>query len=187
MWRDISLAHARGHAVEARATHWLDSLQMRVPGARVLLVVTHVDMVDPATLDTLCSSVKKAVGVRLEELRRAAGQGLRVVRVLGDGESVRVNCLLGNGVSQLREMILETARSSPWFAERLPSSFVAVKAAAARLCAEIGPWSTRLRPVLQDGLDAPPPPSSIPASFTLLLSLSPGRSYSETHRIRLVG
>jgi hypothetical protein len=78
------------------------SLQLRVPGACVMLVVTHVDSVDAAATEALCGLVRDTVRACLADMRRVAPAGGRVLSVLDGGESQRVNCLLGEGVAALR-------------------------------------------------------------------------------------
>jgi hypothetical protein len=56
-----------------------------------------------------------------------------VIHVWGDGESSRVNCLTGAGVSQFRESLMAYTRSMPWFGEVLPSSWVQTKSAILEL------------------------------------------------------
>ena len=99
-----------------------------------MLVVTHIDTVSASTLDNLCSRVKMTVQERLAVLK-VAGQEGRVLSVLDDGESLRVNCLLGDGVDLLREKLIYFAQniSVPWFEERLPRSFISVRKAVSKL------------------------------------------------------
>jgi GTPase SAR1 family protein len=126
VWRAVPHTDCRHNVLLDRVRHWLDLLQMRVPGARLLLVVTHIDTVDAKMLSTLCSGVKDTVTQRLAQLKEIANQG-RLLTVLNDGESLRVNCLLGEGVAALREQLISFTQSMPWFQEQLPKSFISVR------------------------------------------------------------
>ncbi len=46
-------------------THWMDALQLRIPGVYFMIVVTHIDTVDETTLNTLCCKVKEIVKEKL--------------------------------------------------------------------------------------------------------------------------
>ncbi len=73
----------------------MQSLQLRVQGACVMLVVTRIDAIDAAALDALCGAVRETVLAFLADVSRDAQSGGRVLSVLDGGESQRVNCLLG--------------------------------------------------------------------------------------------
>jgi len=133
VWRAFALADDRRAVLEDRVKHWMDSLQLRVPGACVMIVVTHIDSVSAVALDVLCGVVRDTVRACLAAMRRTAPRGARVLSVLNGGESQRVNCLLGEGVAVLREKLLDFARAMPWYGELLPASFVSVREAVERL------------------------------------------------------
>jgi GTPase SAR1 family protein/tetratricopeptide (TPR) repeat protein len=135
VWRAVPHIDSRRNVLFDRVLHWMDSLQMRVPGARLLLVVTHIDTVDAAMLNALCSGVKDTVKQRLAQLKETANQG-RLLKVLNDGESLRVNCLLGEGVAALREQLISFTQSMPWFQEQLPKSFISVRGSVSNMVKE---------------------------------------------------
>jgi hypothetical protein len=136
VWRAFPLAHDRRGVLTDRVRHWMQSLQLRVPGACVILAVTHIDSVDAAALDALCGVVRETVRACLDAMRRVAPAGGRVLSVLDGGESQRVNCLLGEGVAALRGRLVGFARTMPWYGELLPASFVRVREALERLVTE---------------------------------------------------
>jgi hypothetical protein len=136
VWRAFPLADDRRGVLTDRVRHWMDSLQLRVPGACVMLVATHIDSVDAAAVDALCSVVRETVRECLAAMRRDAPIGGRVLRVFHDGESQRINCLLGEGVAALREQLLGFARTMPWYGELLPASFGSVRGAVEQLTRE---------------------------------------------------
>jgi hypothetical protein len=110
--------------------YWLDSIQSRIPGSYLILVVTHIDQVQISTLNSLCQNVKSAVQSWLAEKRRA--QALQdnppsLLQVLNDGESMRVNCLSGEGVSELRSSLIRFTMSMPWYREALPKSWIRLR------------------------------------------------------------
>jgi tetratricopeptide (TPR) repeat protein len=130
VWRAFPVADGRRRVLLDRVRHWMDSLQMRIPGARMMLVVTHIDTVDEAMLKNLCSLVQDEVRRRLADFKGATAAHIgRVLDVHRGGESMRVNCLLGTSVALLREELIRFAQSVPWFEERLPRSFIAVREA----------------------------------------------------------
>ncbi len=138
VWRAFPLDDDRRAVLTDRVCHWMRSLQLRVPGACVMLVVTHIDAVDAAALDALCCTVREAVRECLAHMRRDAPLGGRVLSVLDGGDSQRVNCLLGEGVAALRERLVGFARAMPWYREMLPASFVGVRGEVERLVEDNG-------------------------------------------------
>jgi GTPase SAR1 family protein/tetratricopeptide (TPR) repeat protein len=139
VWRAVPLIDCRRNILFDRVRHWMDSLQIRVPGARLLLVVTHIDKVDAAMLNTLCSGVKDTVRQRLAQLKEIANLG-RLLKVFDDGESLRVNCLLGEGIATLREQLISFTQSMPWFQEKLPKSFISVRDSVSNIVKEGTPF-----------------------------------------------
>ena len=131
VWRAFPVAHDRHHVIVERVQHWMDALQVRVPGARMMLVVTHIDTISEETLDTLCHLVKGAVQTHLARLSGTA-RG-RPLSVHGEGESLRVNCLAGVGIASLRERLVSFAQSAPWYQEPLPRSVLAVREEVSKL------------------------------------------------------
>ena len=75
VWRAFPLADDRRGVLTDRVRHWMDSLQLRVPGACMMLVVTHIDSVDPVALQALCGLLRDTVRACLAAIRRAAPAG----------------------------------------------------------------------------------------------------------------
>jgi len=50
--------------------------------------------------------------------------GTQIVRMLNSNTSVRVNCLNGDGVAELRSIVLDTAMKTRGYHEPLPKSWV---------------------------------------------------------------
>ena len=103
---------------------WLECLQTKVPGAFVMLIVTHIDLVDPDTLLSVCAKVKDAVSTFIDALEASIREGRQVIRLWEQGGSIAVNCLSGDGIRQLREEIIAFAKKSPRYRELLPSSWL---------------------------------------------------------------
>jgi internalin A len=113
VWRAFPPADERRSVLTDWVLHWMRSLQLRVPGACVILVVTHIDAVDAAALDNLCGAVRATVQQCLVNMHSKAPLEGRVLSVLDGGESQRVNCLLGEGVAVLRQRLLNYAFKMP--------------------------------------------------------------------------
>jgi GTPase SAR1 family protein len=97
---------------------WMESLQLRVPGASILLVVTHIDCVSQKELDRQTNFVKKLVLSKLQDLGDDDDDSSVVpLTVWNEGRSMPVNCLLGQGVPELRQEVQSTV-------EFLKSSFM---------------------------------------------------------------
>jgi GTPase SAR1 family protein len=85
---------------------WMESLQLRVPGASILLVVTHIDCVSQKELDRQIKFVKELVLSKLQDLGDDDDDSSVVpLTVWSKGRSMPVNCLLGQGVSELRQEV----------------------------------------------------------------------------------
>ncbi len=97
--------------------HWMDSLQLRVPGATFVLVVTHVDCVasvEELRVQTEC--VRRLVMKKQRALEASsATSNVLPLRVLNDGDSFRVNCLRGDGISELRNELIDITLKLPWY------------------------------------------------------------------------
>ena len=119
VWRAARIKSAE---IVRGVKYWLESVQNRVPGSYVLICVTHIDEVNSDVLDEQCDAVKHTVMDFLSNPTH------RMFKVWGDGESIRVNCLSGEGIAKLRTNLLDFAASSPWFNERLPRSWVNLRA-----------------------------------------------------------
>mmetsp|Transcript_16528 Transcript_16528/g.39643 ORF Transcript_16528/g.39643 Transcript_16528/m.39643 type:complete len:1520 (+) Transcript_16528:60-4619(+) len=105
-------------------SRWLDLLQCRVPGTPVMLVVTHTDpeLVSQADLEQQCQVVKEAVLKRLKAHQEA--DKVAPLRIVNGGDSIRIDCLTGAGVQELRDKVVSAAKGVRWYAEALPSSWV---------------------------------------------------------------
>jgi hypothetical protein len=135
VWRGFPLTDDRRSVLTDRVRHWMRSPQLRVPGACVMLVVTHIDAVDSAVLGTLCGAqaVRTTVQQCLADMRREVPFCGRVLSVLDGGERQRVNCLLGKGVAALRQLLLNYVLTMPWYGKLLPACFVRVRRALEKL------------------------------------------------------
>jgi GTPase SAR1 family protein len=97
---------------------WMESMQLRVPGASILLVVTHIDCVSQKELDRQIKFVQDLVLSKLRDLGDDDGDsGVVPLTVCNDGRSMPVNCLLGQGVQELKQKVQCTV-------EFLKSSFM---------------------------------------------------------------
>jgi ankyrin repeat protein/Ca2+-binding EF-hand superfamily protein/GTPase SAR1 family protein len=124
MWRAHRLLLADDGGLREQIEHWMDSLQNRMPGSYLVLVVTHIDMVTEAELNELCARVKLYVSQRLQAMAKHCQSGMPLLHVLDEGESQRVDCLKGVGVNELRKKLIEFTRTMPWYGERLPRSWI---------------------------------------------------------------
>ena len=103
---------------------WLDSLQNRMPGSFVILVVTHIDQVEESLLNSQCEYVGGLVREWTEALKSTVHEGTPVLRCWESGRSLKVNCLSGEGVPELRKIIIMFTSSMPWYKECLPPSWI---------------------------------------------------------------
>jgi GTPase SAR1 family protein len=65
VWRAMRYLLNDMEGLRSVITHWMDALQLRIPGIYFMIVVTHIDTVDETTLDVLCSKVKEVVKDKL--------------------------------------------------------------------------------------------------------------------------
>eukprot|EP00292_Cryptomonas_paramecium_P033687 CAMPEP_0113674864 /NCGR_PEP_ID=MMETSP0038_2-20120614/7680_1 /TAXON_ID=2898 /ORGANISM="Cryptomonas paramecium" /LENGTH=873 /DNA_ID=CAMNT_0000591541 /DNA_START=526 /DNA_END=3144 /DNA_ORIENTATION=- /assembly_acc=CAM_ASM_000170 len=117
----------QGRQLSACVLTWLNALNNRIPGAYLVFVVTHIDQVDSGLLDALCGEVKDTVEQWNEPKPAANGAPAASTlrpKILGQGESVRVNCLSGDGIQRLKESIVAFAESMPWYREPIPFSWM---------------------------------------------------------------
>ena len=136
VWRILRPADVASSAdefereVAAMVTTWLDAVHFRVPGAKVVLVATHIDCATPAEVDEQCRLVRDVVERKLREWAEdEAATGVPAMAVWGGGESVQVNCLEGTGVEALRSCLIDQAHQLPWWREGVPKSYLALRAA----------------------------------------------------------
>ena len=87
-----------------------------------MLVVTHIDEVDSETLNYQCKQVKEHVTKQIEGMKAVATFGTPVIKVLGGGESLQVNCLEGFGIDVLKENLQRFVAEMPWHKELLPAA-----------------------------------------------------------------
>ena len=114
--------------VSDMVTDWIDSVQLRVPGARILVVATHIDCAHESEVERQCKYVKSLIQERVKELEQdELINGISVPIVWKDGDSLRVNCLDGAGVEQMRLQLIEMAHGLPWWQEGIPGCYVNLK------------------------------------------------------------
>jgi GTPase SAR1 family protein len=90
---------------------WMESLQLRVPGASILLVVTHIDCVPQEELDRQINFVQELVLRKLQDLGDDDDDSSVVpLTIWNKGLSMPVNCLLGQGVPELRQKVQCTVK-----------------------------------------------------------------------------
>jgi GTPase SAR1 family protein len=106
---------------------WINTLQLRIPGAIVLLVATHIDCVLPNVkeLDKQKHWVKDAVESRLRSLNADnKGHYIEPLKVWNNGQSLCVQSLEGFGIEELRRTLQEMALEVPWWKEPIPAGFI---------------------------------------------------------------
>jgi hypothetical protein len=93
---------------------WMESLQLRVPGASLLLVVTHIDLVSQEELKRQIEFVQKLVLSNLRDLGDDDDDdsGVLPLTVWNEGRSMPVACLSGQGVQELRQEVEYLTSSS---------------------------------------------------------------------------
>jgi hypothetical protein len=92
-----------------------------------MLAVTHIDLVSPEALVSACAQVKSAAIRIIDIMQSCAKEGTPVLSLWGQGESLAVNCLSGDGIPRLREELIAIAKSMPWYGESLPASWMVLK------------------------------------------------------------
>ena len=120
IWRALSGSRDLSTLV-ASVKYWLDSLQNRMPGSYVMVVVTHIDQVDSATLQSQSHLVQ---GTVCDWLNHRSDSTAHLLRVWNRGESIPVDCISGQGVSLLRASVLSVASGMPWCREALPVEWI---------------------------------------------------------------
>ena len=85
----------------------MESVQLRVPGASLLLVVTHIDCVSQKELDRQIKFVQELVLSKLQDLGEEddGEYGVEPLTICNEGRSIPVACLLGQGVQDLRREV----------------------------------------------------------------------------------
>ena len=96
---------------------FLNDLRLIVPGAAVVLVVTHCDCVMRSELEAQCLSVQTAVEGFLGSFPES------VLDVRFDANSIAVNGRSGDGISELSVALLNTVKQCGWYRQQLSSSW----------------------------------------------------------------
>jgi GTPase SAR1 family protein len=103
---------------------WLNLLQSCVPGVAVVPLVTHIDCVGAADLETKRQAVQQALTQWQESQSSLPGsKDAQTVSVLEDGRSHGVNCLKGKGIAEFRTVLLQVAETTRGFHEPLPKTW----------------------------------------------------------------
>ena len=117
--------------VQQMVIPWLDTLELRVPGASVVIVATHIDCADVDTVDWQCKLVETAVAERckqLEEDAKVTGiNSLKLYSVEKCPSVLRLNCLDGTGIEKLKSNLIEMAQALPWWREKIPHSYLSLQ------------------------------------------------------------
>lgn len=121
-------------------------------------MVTHVDCAgSDANLNVQTEYVRTLVQHKLRTMHDSVAQSNALpLRCLCDGESFRVDCLRGHGVRELRRSIIELTLSLPWYAERIPTSYIELQTFVTRGMKEGRTWmdwSMYAQGALVSGLD----------------------------------
>ena len=113
-WRVVTGDKEAGRQqLSEMVSDWMDALQVRVPGVRVLLVATHVDLAPAPEVDEQIAWVQQMVQERLHAMHTAEKAcDIPALEVLQQGKSFPVNCLDGNGIALLRAELIRFARLS---------------------------------------------------------------------------
>jgi GTPase SAR1 family protein len=132
VWRVIPKISGNLHPFEeevyAMVTEWLETVQLRVPGARILIVATHIDCAHESEVDRQCKRVKALIRDKVEELKEdELVSGIPAPIVWKHGDSLRVNCVDGTGVEELRLQLIEMAHDLPWWQEGIPGCYLNLK------------------------------------------------------------
>ena len=124
---------AKAQELEAMIVNWLDSLQVRVPGCSVVMVATHIDAAAQngemtktswAEVELQCTFVQKIVKRKLEQIRHEASvAGVAPLEVYANAQSLKLQCLEGFGVPNLRRTLIEMAQGLPSWRELIPTSY----------------------------------------------------------------
>jgi GTPase SAR1 family protein len=122
--RDASSSGEDDQAIFQTISYWLHALQNRIPGSYFMMVVTHIDEVESSFLLHQCNKARQHVQKELESIRSAAAPGVPILQVYNGGESIRVNSLQGDGVTELRQGLKAFVHQMPWYRELLPKSWI---------------------------------------------------------------
>lgn len=115
--------------VSVMITDWMEALQLRVPGAHVVLVATHIDCAPPHEVDRQVVVVQELVKAKMLAMMQAEeATGIPALTVLRGGASFCVDCLHGVGVAEVRKAIIAEAIHPPWCKEVIPAGIVQLQA-----------------------------------------------------------
>jgi hypothetical protein len=111
---------------------WIDTLQLCVPGASILLVATHSDIAEKTNVDDQCTLVKNLVHARLRQHRKGVDSAstlhaMSLPRLFNGGESVRVSSTQGLGVPELRSALISFAKTASFYKEPILPSAMKLK------------------------------------------------------------
>jgi len=109
---NIGFAHQNDTVLDC-----LDDLRHLVPGAAVILVVTHIDCVTDRELEEQCMSLQSAVHSWIRKCPSS------LIEICLDAQSIRLNGRSGAGASVLRTALLKEVRERNWFRQPLSSSW----------------------------------------------------------------
>ena len=125
--------------LQEMVTDWLDQLQMRVPGAQVLLVVTHVDCLRKEEVERQVKVVQSMVQSTLNRLRLDSAKGghfIPPLTVFRDGRSLRVRSLERQGIGELTRALIDMAHDLPWWQEIIPKCFMQLQQQLAKMASK---------------------------------------------------
>ena len=129
--------------VYAMVIEWLETVQLRVPGARILIVATHIDCAHESEVDRQCKRAKALIHDKVEELKEdELLSGIPAPIVWKHGDSLRVNCLDGTGVEALRLQLI-MAHDLPWWQEGIPGGHFTHthrKSRCIQMCGDLNTW-----------------------------------------------
>jgi hypothetical protein len=119
-WRARRLTKSgnEGHAAQtSMVLDYLDDLRYLVPGAAVILVVTHIDYVTAEELEAQRTSLRSAVHGWLQRHPSS------LIDICLDAQSICLNGRSGAGASILRSALLQEVRERSWYRQPLSSSW----------------------------------------------------------------
>lgn len=127
VWRAVKrMCKAGEEQISDMILTWMDFLRFRVPGAQIMLVVTHTDTISEELLRVQIDFAHHIVQIKLHQMQAALEDGsLAPCRVWHGGETLHVGKL--DDCQELRSQLIEMAHALPWWCERLPKSFITLR------------------------------------------------------------
>ena len=124
----------KARELESMILNYMEALQIRVPGASIVMVATHIDAAAGkdgkmtkeawAEVELQCGFVEKIVRRKLAQIQsESAAANVAALDVFANGRSVQVQCLEGTNVKHLRRTLIDMAHSLPWWNELIPGSY----------------------------------------------------------------